>query len=324
MPDRNIKKKQFGWLALKVGILGLSAALLYLQISKEELASAFRLIHFEDVGSTILLLSAILVLLAVNLSLETYKWHLLVAPFGVSFFTAFRHVLSGIAGGVVSPNRIGDPIVRSFLLPSKFRVRGLLPATFCSFSQLLATAIFGSIALINISWKTLNGISKLFFTQLTMAFLVIVLIWVAMRFFEKRIGRIRLSKALIVVAASLLRYFTFCLQLWLIFLLFSREVQFEPMFFAIALTFLANAIIPSFAFTELGIRAAGAALFFPMFGIDATIAALATLLLWAVNMALPAIPGMVMLTTYGISLTELKGYREAALRREIPEEDNDQ
>lgn len=220
----------------------------------------------------------------------------------------------------MSPNRIGDPIIRSFLLPKKFRVRGLLPATFCSFSQLLATAIFGSIALINMSWKSLPGMPKLIITQLILVFLVVVLIWVAMRFFENRIGTIRFTKALLSVVLSLMRYFIFCTELWLIFLMFSREVRFEPMFFAIALTFLANSVIPSFAFTDLGVRAAGASLFFPMFGIDGSVAAMSTVLLWVINVGLPSLPGILLLSSQGISLSDVRLFKKEAVGKVMPQE----
>jgi uncharacterized membrane protein YbhN (UPF0104 family) len=324
MLDRFIKKKQLIGISLKVGIAVLCIYLLVTKISAINVVNSFSQIQYSNPFALVFLFVAIILLLGVNLSLETYKWHMFVAPFGVSYFSAFKQVLGGIAGGIVSPNRIGDPIIRSFLLPKKFRVRGLLPATFCSFSQLLATAIFGSIALINMSWKSLPGMPKLVITQLILVFLVVVLIWVAMRFFENRIGNIRFSKALLSVVISLMRYFVFCTELWLIFLVFSREVKFEPMFFAIALTFLANSIIPSFSFTELGVRAAGASVFFPMFGIDASIAAMSTVLLWVVNVGIPSLPGIMLLSAHGISLSDVLIFKKEAVEKVMPkgEEDN--
>lgn len=315
MLDRIIKKRRLLGITIKIVLAGLCVYLLVTKLSTTEFTNALSQVQYGNPFALICLSTTILLLLGVNLSLEAYKWHLFVAPFGVSYLSAFKQVLGGIAGGIVSPNRIGDPIVRSFLLPKKFRVRGILPATFCSFSQLLATAIFGSIALINMSWKSLPAMPRLVITQLIIVFLAVILIWVAMRFFENRIGKIRFTKALLAVAASLLRYFVFCTELWLIFLVFSREVRFEPMFFAIALTFLTNSIIPSFSFTELGVRAAGASLFFPIFGIDATIAAMSTILLWAVNIAIPAIPGAILLTAQGISFNEVKLFKKEALEK---------
>jgi len=315
MLDRIIKKRRLLGITIKIVLAGLCVYLLVTKLSTTEFTNALSQVQYGNPFVLICLSTTILLLLGVNLSLEAYKWHLFVAPFGVSYLSAFKQVLGGIAGGIVSPNRIGDPIVRSFLLPKKFRVRGILPATFCSFSQLLATAIFGSIALINMSWKSLPAMPRLVITQLIIVFLAVILIWVAMRFFENRIGKIRFTKALLAVAASLLRYFVFCTELWLIFLVFSREVRFEPMFFAIALTFLTNSIIPSFSFTELGVRAAGASLFFPIFGIDATIAAMSTILLWAVNIAIPAIPGAILLSAQGISFNEVKLFKKEALEK---------
>jgi uncharacterized membrane protein YbhN (UPF0104 family) len=323
MLDRFTKKKHLAGTILKIGIAILCIYLLASKISATNVINSFSQVQYSNPLALILLLIAIILLLGVNLSLETYKWHLFVAPFGVSYFSAFKQVLGGIAGGIASPNRIGDPIIRSFLLPKKFRIRGLLPATFCSFSQLLATAIFGSIALINMSWKSLPGIPKLVITQLILVFLVVVLIWVAMRFFENRIGNIRFSKALLSVVISLMRYFVFCTELWLIFLIFSREVKFEPMFFAIALTFLANSVIPSFSFTELGVRAAGASVFFPMFGIDPNIAATSTVLLWVINVGIPSLPGIMLLSAQGVSLNDIQLFKTDAIKKATSkDEDN--
>lgn len=307
------KKKQLIFISIKLLFALLCIVLLVYNIKTASLLAAFSIITKTKTWVIIFLTSAIALFLAANLTIETAKWHLLVSQYGGSFKNSFKQVLGGIAGGFVSPNRIGDPFTRSYMLPPKFRVRGLLPATFCSFSQLLATAIFGSLALIHISSSTLPGIFKLAISQLIIVALAAILIWFAMRFFENRIGKLRMSRALLVVGLSLIRYFVFCTQLWLIFLLFSPSIRFEPMFFAVALTFLANAAIPSFSFTELGVRAAGASLFFPMFGIDATLAALATILLWFVNMMIPAIPGMFFLISNGISLEELKTFKNKVL-----------
>lgn len=307
------KKKQLIVIAVKLLFALLCITLLVYNIKLTNLLTAFHKISATKGWVLMFLTTAIALFMVANLTIETIKWHLLVSQYGGNFRNSFKQVLGGVAGGFISPNRIGDPFTRSYMLPSKFRVRGLLPATFCSFSQLLATTIFGSIALIHISGAKLPGIFKLAISQLIIVTLAAILIWFAMRFFENRIGRLRMSRALIVVGLSLVRYFVFCTQLWLIFLLFSPNIRFEPMFFAIALTFLANAAIPSFSFTELGVRAAGAALFFPMFGIDATLAALATILLWFVNMMIPAIPGTLLLISRGISKEELISFKNDVL-----------
>lgn len=303
-------------LAAKILIASLCIYLLVTRIEIGKLADALAQMQRANTSSLVLVSIAIVVLLLLNIAIETAKWGLLVHQYGISTLNALRQVLGGIAGGFLSPNRIGDPIVRSMLLPEHFRIRGLLPATLCSFSQLLATAIFGAIALMKLSNEHLSSILSLAITQFILIVLIGAMIWFAIKFFENRLGRIRFSKALVVVGLSLVRYFVFCLELWMIFLLLSPDVQFEPMFFAISLTYLANAMVPSFAVAELGVRAAGAAFFFPLLGINATTAVTATMVLWTLNVALPSIPGVFVISAHGISFQNLKDFKERLLRKE--------
>lgn len=314
-----MKKKEQLLIIFKLAVVALCLFLLIHNIKSANLRLAFTTMSNASTLGIAILTAGIITLLSVNLFLETIKWHLLVHQYGGSLFSSFKQVLGGIAGGFISPNHIGDPFTRSYMLPERFRARGLLPATLCSFSQLLATAIFGSLAIIHSTGNSMPGIIKLAITQVIIVGLVVLLIWFAMRFFENQIGKIRLVKAVLVVGLSLVRYFVFSTELWLIFLLFAPNVKFEPMFFGIALTFLANTALPSFAFTELGIRAAGASLFFPMFGIDGSIAAIATMLLWFVNMAIPAIPGMLLLLSNGISLGEIKQFKNEIMGKVPPQ-----
>lgn len=315
MQAANDKKKQQITFLVKIFVALLCIILLVYNISLSNLSSAVSNIKSISLFGILMLSIAVGLLLLLNLAIETLKWHMLTYQFGGNFRSSFKQILGGIAGGIISPNRIGDPFTRSFMLPPSFRIKGLLPATFCSFSQLLATAIFGSVALIHLSSNSLPGIIKLAISQLIIVTLIVLLIWFAMRFFENRIGKLRFSRAIVVVALSLLRYFVFCTELWLIFLYFSPNVNFESMFFATALTFLINSAIPSFSITELGVRAAGASVFFPLFGINSSIAVMATILLWLVNVALPAIPGMMLLIANGIKMSDLQLFRNEALSK---------
>lgn len=322
MQPINIKKKQKYIILIKIAIAITCLYLLIDKIDFNQLTNAFSGIKNISPLLVVMLLFSIVALQIFNILIETTKWRILVYQYQISNVDALKQVLAGIAGGFISPNRIGDPIARCYLLPTKFRVRGLLPASLCSFSQLLATAIFGSIALMRISNENLPSIPRLAMTQFILVILIGALIWIAMKFFENRLGHIRLSKVLVVVGLSLIRYFVFCMELWLIFLLLSPSVKFEPMFFAISLTFLINSIIPSFPITELGVKAAGAAVFFPLFSIDATIAITATMLLWFINVALPAIPGIIILTSHGITIQGIKDFRNQILKKEIEEGSN--
>src|SRR5688572_25018804 len=60
-------------------------------------------------GAMIWNLIATILLMFVNWSIETIKWKLAVEKIQrISFFTAFRAVLSGVTFSVTTPNRVGE------------------------------------------------------------------------------------------------------------------------------------------------------------------------------------------------------------------------
>jgi uncharacterized membrane protein YbhN (UPF0104 family) len=72
----------------------------------------------ESVGSPLLWnLVAVVLLMIVNWSVEAFKWKISVAKIQpISFFKAFKAVLSGISFSVSTPNRVGEYLGRVLLL----------------------------------------------------------------------------------------------------------------------------------------------------------------------------------------------------------------
>lgn len=93
-------------------------------------------------------LALVVLLLPLNLAIETLKWQRLthhITP--LSFKQALRGVLYGMSIGVATPNRIGELGGRALALPNQQRWRGIGAAAIGNISQLLATLVLSGIGI---------------------------------------------------------------------------------------------------------------------------------------------------------------------------------
>jgi hypothetical protein len=101
----------------------------------------------------------------------------------------------------------------------------------------------------------------------------------------------RTKELIIALLFSFSRYIIFLLQFYLLMLFFHSGILFHEAVISIALTYFVSSVIPSFALAEIGVRGS-AALFFAGLFVDNGVAILsATVLLWIINLAIPAIVG---------------------------------
>lgn len=94
-----------------------------------------------------------------------------------------------------------------------------------------------------------------------------------------------------VFCLSLFRYFIFSIQYYFILKCFQIDLSILLSFHLIALTFLVSSIIPSFAFSEMLVRGASAMYFFSLYVPDTSLVLASSLMVWLINLALPAIVG---------------------------------
>ena len=90
---------------------------------------------------------------------------------------------------------------------------------------------------------------------------------------------------------SIIRYLVFAFQYYLILKLFGIESSILTTFTLIALTFFVSTVIPTFALTEIAVRSAAAIYFFSTISNDTTAIVSASLALWIINIAIPALIG---------------------------------
>ena len=252
----------------------------------------------------------LLILAPLNWTLEIYKWRSLSPPLlDIPFFTWFRVFLAGMAAALFSPNRTGEWIGRILSLPQKLRWTLGTSAMVGSLAQLCATLVGGALAweywvpdsvfpsyLLPFRWAIrLIGLSLLVFFLLKLPLAIRKTYrWAPNRFKNqlKKAGRgIRPNNWLSGLRWAFLRYLVFLMQWYIGLQALGINLPLYLVFPAVAFIFFGNALLPSFAFTELASRGSLSVLFLGKIGIAPAHALLVSTLLWLINLALPAIPG---------------------------------
>ena len=239
-----------------------------------------------------------LVLMPLNLLLEAWKWQTLLKPVEVmGIGDAMRQVCYGMAGAFVTPYRIGDYPARVLLLRDKSHYVPAMTLAVVGSVALTAVILMLGIPAFALSFTdfqgyfTGNGQTYVWLVSLLLG--VVLLVLALVPFMGKRYG-IKYSDCGIILLQSLLRYFCFSLQLWLI--LYACGVALSPMvsIVSIPLYYLFVTVTPNMPIADVGIRGAWAVFVFGryMHDVQASII-LATTCLWIIITLLPVLFGAV-------------------------------
>ena len=272
--------------------------------------------YFSEMGlSRCLVLAAILLLMPLNWTIETFKWQLLVRSIEpeIGFDKCIKAVMSGVTVGTITPNRAGEFAGRILFVQKANRAKASYLTIFGDTAQFCATVIFGIIGLLIIGnhisgaipYNTLMIISAICGVAIIAIFIKFDSIVNALgktKFVKKRFEKyvpqceICTKSKLITLVLSLARYAVFCLQFYLSLRFFGIDIPAQSAFAAIFATYICTYLIPSIAAAELGIRVSFAILFIGIFTTQETAIALASLLLYLVNVGIPiAIGGIFLL-----------------------------
>ena len=260
--------------------------------------SDFALFFSGASGRHYVALVVCLVLMPLNLLLEAWKWQTLLKPVEVmGIGEAMRQVCYGMAGAFVTPYRIGDYPARVLLLRDKSHYVPAMTLAVVGSVALTAVILMLGIPAFALSFTdfqgyfTGNGQTYLWLVSLLLG--VVLLVLALVPFMGKRYG-IKYSDCGIILLQSLLRYFCFSLQLWLI--LYACGVVLSPMvsIVSIPLYYLFVTVTPNMPIADVGIRGAWAVFVFGqyMHDVQASII-LATTCLWVINTLLPVLFGAV-------------------------------
>lgn len=286
----------------------------FLYIYKKLINSSYKEV-FEYVlitNSTIYYFVFILILMFFNWASEARKWQLLIKPYErISFFKSLKSIFVGVTISIFTPNRLGEFAGRIFYLQKADKIQATVKSFIGSAFQLMITIIAGIVAFVMYYKREHNSLS--FFNTINyqnigyglVIFIVVITLFFFFLYKKKNTFLINLKSLikealvvrkgilLLVFLLSLVRYTIFTIQYYLILLLLQVNIDFTTACMLIAIVFFITAAIPTFALTEIVVRGAVAASVFSMIQVAPFIIIAASLLLWTINLALPALIGSV-------------------------------
>ncbi len=272
-----------------------------------ELRSTFSELNFKRISYLIF----VLLLMPLNWALETKKWQQLCKnSVDLSFSQALKAVLAGLNTGYISPNRIGDFAGRILFLPPNQRVTGVFLSLLNSISQNIILTVLGIFAaLFYFSEHHIFGSLNSYLAAVGVGVLVIIALYFT---FPRISGKLKKenwsdkTKSLIqsfsafstnalfsILAISLLRYFVFCFQFYLMLHFFSIEISLLQAIIAIPTMYLLVTFTPSFAAAEPAIRGSIAALILSVYSGNEIGIILTGILIWIINFVIPMLAGSI-------------------------------
>ena len=269
-------------------------------------------------GSLIGYLIVLFLLMLLNWGIEAYKWQLLIQKITpIRFQRTFKAVWTGVTLGLFTPNRVGEFGGRILYVQRKFRIKSVIVSLIGSFSQNLATIISGIAGLLlylhHIEKITLSVtfavalVSAIAITLLLIGFynLDVMVQMFKRNKFLKRIypytsvlGEYHSTDLTKLLLLSFWRYSVYAAQ-YLIFLkMFGAEISVVNGLSAIAVIYLAQTVVPSFAVVELLTRLPVATLILLKYGIPIGVTLAATTSIWILNLILPSVLGYIFIIRY--------------------------
>ncbi|MBK7212144.1 MAG: flippase-like domain-containing protein [Bacteroidales bacterium] len=315
---------------LRLIIVAASLGFIYWKLlGKGDLGSLLKSIgRFGEDTSFYAWIIAVSVLMLVNWSIESLKWKLLVHRITrISFLRALQSVIAGVTVSIFTPNRTGEFIGRAFILKGNHQGKAVVLTIVGSISQLMVTMVIGSLAgcllfnkilpanVIVPVWAYWGIIAGVIFADTIILMAFFRMPWLKNffrktfevrfpRLFEyvKVVGSITRRELLNILVLSFSRYLIFSLQFYMILAAFGIFLPVSEGLLVISIIFMALAIIPTFALSELGVRGSVSLYILGAYQMNTNMLiigpeeSLAIVLaagsLWIINLAIPALAGI--------------------------------
>ena len=263
-------------------------------------------------------LVAVIILMAVNWSIEAVKWRMSISRIQqVSFGKAFKAVLSGVSFSVSTPNRMGEYLGRVLYMEEGKRLKTISITIVGSISQLIITLLMGSIGLIVLrsNIQTDQLVSPMWMNVILSgtigALLVLTLFYFRLPWLVKWVDRLPGSKKFVyliraledfsatlllrLLSLSLLRFIVFIVQYYLLFHLFDVNISWWQVYWPVSVSFLVMAVIPTIAIAELAQRGKVVTTLVGLYSSNGLGMTFATAGIWFINLILPAIAGSLLI-----------------------------
>lgn len=257
--------------------------------------------------------AAMFAMAVLNWGIEAAKWRWLVKPLErLSLGRAFSATLAGTTIGLITPNRTGEFMGRVLFLAPENRWQGSFATILGSIAQFVATVAFGGLAFL-VWWRSAAAVAGhgrvwgvaiamlvaavagaalvLFFKPGLLRQLVLAL--PVMKRLDKATSVLEgyaASELVRVLGMSMARYAVFAFQ----FMLLLHElavITWPQAMVVVPVIYLVTTLVPSMMLTDLGVRGSVAVALLAPAGGQAALVLLAAFAVWAVNLAMPAAAG---------------------------------
>lgn len=264
-------------------------------------------------------LLAVMLLMIVNWSIESWKWKICVQKIQkVDFATAFKAVLSGVSFSVTTPNRVGEYLGRILYMDDGNRIKAISLTIAGSISQLIITLAMGIAGMTALRSELRNaGLFSPFWIDIVfygtlVAFVVLTVFYLGLSRIARWVDRLpgirryawllrsleefNATLLLQLLSLSALRFFVFIVQYYLLFRFFDVSVSWEQTLWAISVSFLVMAVIPTIAlFTDLSLRGEVSLMLLGLFSGNRLGISLVSLSIWLINLIIPALIGSLLI-----------------------------
>lgn len=285
---------------------------IYENLFKKEIAFDWLTI-LGEIKNSYYILILVALLMVFNWTMEIIKWNLLIKRIQALTVKQLIESLNlGILLSLITPNRIGELGGRQLYIKKENRVTSLYIQSFGAISQLTVTLVFGLLALIFLSNTNQAEYNLPQFNSLFISCLIVFI--VIFFLFSNQLGRfvfylkrkitkkpeakkfMKISKTdrLKIFSLSVVRYLVFCSQFIMLYFIFEKEVS-ELVFWSLALTYLITAVIPTAWISDLLVRTSVIFYVFNLFLLNGKFAMIASMLLWCINLMIPALFGLLSL-----------------------------
>jgi len=270
-------------------------------------------------GAGVINLIVVFLLMFVNWSLEAMKWKLSVQNVQpVSFFTSLKAIFSGVSFSVTTPNRMGEYLGRVLYMNEGNRLRVISLTILGSLSQLIVTIFFGLLGLLILRPAIINShlsgwpvwINLLLIGGST-GLVFLTVFYFRIGWLTRWIDKIPAIKKYIwlinelekadttllmrLLSISILRYFVFATQYFLLFHFFGVDVNWWQGFWAIGLVFFIMAITPTIALFEVVQKIYVTQEIFAIFTVNTLGIGFVTTTIWFINLVIPAAIGSLLI-----------------------------
>ncbi len=319
MTDQNTTSHIFKFRALKkskiviAAKMIIAAGLLYYLINSVEYNKIISAIN----EANLFIISIVLLLGVVNIYLQFAKWKLTSTEvLGVSKNSKiFRSLFYGFSAGIITPLRIGEYFGRGIEFRDKSLVQVTIATLIDKFFPLLMVALLGSVSsllFIYFYYEVSIYIVMALFIVIFTFFYILILLLLSNRFWNSLLfsklntaarlktflDKLRIFESLNrkyfykMLLISFLFYSCFLIQYALLVMAFSNHHGFLNYLWAANLIMFVKTIIPPISFGELGIREGASVFFLTQMGETASVGFNSSILLFIINLLIPALIGV--------------------------------